>query len=90
MTFKNSLENLKDYDIAYHDLACLLGLATNGDWIKYKPIYNSNNDVSDALYKIIQTLIEIEAVIYDEEELMIRWNNKFKLEKFNSKGYSVK
>lgn len=89
MTLKSSLEKLTDYDVAYHELACLLGMAEPKEFSKYKSIYNSNNDVNNAFHRIIRSLIEIEAIIYDEEECMIKWNDKFKLDGWNRKGYTV-
>ncbi len=82
MTLKSSLENLKDFDIAYHDLACLLGMAKAEDFIKFKSIYNSNNKVNTALYKIFQALQEIDAVVDDGTD-MFRWNDKFQLDSFS-------
>ena len=89
MTLKSSLEKLTDYDIAYHDLACVLGMANSDEWIKYKPIYNSNNDVTQAFFKIIEALKEIDAIVHDENECMFKWNSKFKLDNWNVKGYTI-
>lgn len=68
-----------DPDTPMADLAVLLGLMEDGDYLKYKWVFWSNNPVGNALHKCVQVLAEA-GVLEENDEGEYRWNPAFALE----------
>ena len=83
-TLKERLEDWTDFDGAEYELAVVLGLAPEfgagpgkDPWHGLKGIFWSRNPTGETLYKMLQHLTKIGALLMDPENQKFRWNPDF-------------
>jgi len=78
-TLKEALTNWVDCDVAMHALAMCFGLVSEADPYP-KGIYWSNNDTNLALYEILEQLVNLGAIVRDDEQ-RYRWVASYRIGK---------
>ncbi len=79
-TLAEALHDWTDWDIAEHELACVLGIVDEekGSFgLEFKWIYWSNNRTGNTLGDILTSLMELGFLEYDKEEEKLRHNAGF-------------
>ena len=82
MNLRELLEDWEDQDISAYYLACCLGLIAYDPTFKVfreaKYIFWSKNATSSFLYGMLEKMVEINLLEFDDNETQYRWNKTFK------------
>ena len=81
MNFRELLKDWKDQDISAYYLACCLGLVTYDSTFavfrEAKHIFWTKNSTSKLLYEMLEKMVEVEMLEFDDDETRYRWNEAF-------------
>ncbi len=83
MNLSELLKDWEDQDVSAYYLACCLGLTEYNpsfeEFRKTKHIFWTGNPTGDLLYKMLQTMSEINILEFDDELGKYRWNQSLKI-----------
>ena len=77
---RSLFEDWVEPDFAEYYLACLLGMMTfkpgMDEWIRVKSVFDTNNEVSRALFKLLECAVEV-GLLEKNDDGQYRWNKEF-------------
>jgi hypothetical protein len=77
-SLKEALTDWVDCDVTAYYLARCLGLISHDiHFSSFKAAVHSPNPVSDLLHPILDSLVKLKALEFDEDEVRYRWNQSF-------------
>lgn len=88
ISFKTSLQDWTDFDVAQYELAVVLGLIPEGtDFaVDAKHIFWTNNPLGNLLVGLLVTLVDNGVLEYDAEESRYRWSPRSELNGHDETG----
>lgn len=83
-TFIARIKDWTDYDVAMHLLALQIGIVDEDKGSfqsEYKWIYWSDNPYGNMLGDMLNKMIEVGVLLYDEEDQKVKYNPDFEIKK---------
>ena len=81
MNLREYLREWRDVDIVQYELACILGIIDREKYnfhVHTKHVFWSRHELGNALFFIIRELSRAGVLEFDEEELRVRWNPRYR------------